>query len=160
MESTISVIYRHSMPDATSPVNQATPGSLQMESCSLSLPLSQLPHHEPAPEIPSAFSLPTPTQDTLQHPILIMHRIQSHVHGKVFGAEKDLNRFVRHLIQVSCPASQLPSLLTNMLLLTTKKKRKKMTMIMKIATISPTEKSFSPYGSLPERTHTESNPGH
>ena len=106
VESTISVIYRHSMPNATSLVNQATPGSLQMESCSLSLPLSQLPHHEPAPEIPSAFSLPTPTQDTMQHPIQIMHWIQSHVHGKAFGAEKDFNRYVRHLIQVSCPARQ------------------------------------------------------
>ena len=41
-----------------------------------------------------------------------------------------------------------------------KKKRKKMTMIMKTATITPIEISFSPYGSLPEGTHTESNPGH
>jgi hypothetical protein len=62
-------------------------------------------------------------------------------------------------ISSRCPV-QLASLATNTLLLTTKKKRKKMTMIMKTATITPIEISFSPYGSLPEGTHTESNPGH
>jgi hypothetical protein len=113
VESTISVTYRRSLPDAYSHINQAASGGLQMESCSLSLALSQLIPYEPAPEIPSAFSLPMPAelpseasigfiQDDMRRAVQVMHWMQSHVHGKVFGARKDLSRFVDHLIKLSC----------------------------------------------------------
>jgi hypothetical protein len=114
VESTISVTYRGSSPDATSRVNQVTSISLQVVSSPLSISLSQLTDG-PVPSTPSAFSLPFPprlpsvasmgfSHDVMQRAIRILHWMQSHVHGKVFATEKDLNRFVSHLIQISCPA--------------------------------------------------------
>jgi hypothetical protein len=107
VESTISVTYRH--------VPQATPSSLQIVSCSLSLSLFQVTNG-PAPGTSSDFSLPFPprlpsaasigfSHDVMQRAIRTMHWMQSQVHGKVFATEKDFSRYVDHFIQISCPAA-------------------------------------------------------
>jgi hypothetical protein len=114
-ESTISVTYRGYSPDATSRVNQVTPSSLQVLPSTLGISLSQVTDG-PVPSTPSAFSLPFPprlpsvasmgfSHDVMQRAIRILHWMQSHVHGKVFATEKDFNRFVSHLIQISCSAA-------------------------------------------------------
>jgi hypothetical protein len=45
------------------------------------------------------------SKDVMRRAVRIMHWMQSHVHRKVFAAEKEFNRFINHLILISCPAT-------------------------------------------------------